>query len=99
MYRYREFKSKLSDFLLHACLRLPVRTRTQTGARTREAMGEPLDGSPEVHGVQVHRQVDRATAAVPLVPVDELHAADRQHALGGMPLGLVAAIRFGADGA
>src|SRR5436309_1239829 len=65
-------------------------------ARKRKVTAEPIDGSSEVQVVQVHRQIDSASAAGASVPVHELQAGDRDGALRGMPLGLVVRIALGS---
>ena len=67
--------------------------------RDREALHKPPDGATKVRGVQIHRQVDGAPAAAPLVPGDELHAVDGEYAVGGVPFHRIATICLGPGGA
>jgi len=60
---------------------------------------QPLQGLAKAQPVEVHHQVDGATAPASEVPVDELGPGDREHALWGVPLVGIGTVRFSARAA
>ena len=59
---------------------------------------EPVHGGFKVQAIQVHRQINGATAAAALIPVHELHAGNGDRAQSRVPLCSVQGITLGAGG-